>query len=48
MKHKVQLLLRAPGPADAWEGEETTACAAMGSALCECWKWIKKVPSKYV
>lgn len=42
MKHEVRLLLRAPGQADAWEGEECTAYPAMGSALCEGWNWIKK------
>lgn len=42
MKHKVQLLLWAPGQADAWEEEEFTAYPAVGSALWECWNWIKK------
>lgn len=48
MKHKVQFLLRTPGQADAWEAEECPSYPAVGSALCECWNWIKKAPSKCV
>lgn len=48
MKPKVQLLLRAPGQAATWEGEDRTACPAGGSALCRCWNSTKKVASKNV
>lgn len=33
MKPKVQLLLRAPGQAATWEGEERTACL-LGALHC--------------